>query len=305
MQNSPSTIRGALRRVVWIGLLPLVGCSAVAQPELPEWFAAPKWTSLGGTDAPAERIVAVWTDTIMHQPGQRGVRGIGGRIIFYPDGSDESLEVDGQLTVYAYDDSQSPAAGAPPARKFVFTPEQLANRHSKSQVGDSYSVWLPWDEVGNPSRALTLIARFEPTNGPTVISEPANQLLPGTTVQPTVQQTQLKTKIQAKPEGSGEVVQAAHQVDAARGSQAQSKAPADGLDTFTIDIPNDVSLRWREQATRSPATIPTPRALPAPAPPTASAAKPDARRVESAAPSARPTRKRLSLQRVANPHFRE
>ncbi|MEZ6106210.1 MAG: secretin N-terminal domain-containing protein [Pirellulaceae bacterium] len=42
-----------------------------------------------------DRILAVWSDTVLHQPGQPGVRGFGGRLFFYEDESTEPVPVDG------------------------------------------------------------------------------------------------------------------------------------------------------------------------------------------------------------------
>ena len=56
------------------------------------------------------KIVAFWSDTVMHQQGKPGVRGFGGRVFFYGEDEGKSLEVDGALIVYAFDaDRHDPA----------------------------------------------------------------------------------------------------------------------------------------------------------------------------------------------------
>jgi hypothetical protein len=49
-------------------------------------------------------------------------------------------------------------------------------------MGPSYSIWIPWDQVGGPVRNLSIVARFEGTEGGVVISEPTTKLLPGVSV---------------------------------------------------------------------------------------------------------------------------
>lgn len=129
--------------------------------------------------APA-RLVDIWSDTILNQSGKPGVRGFGGRITFYTDLDSKPVTVEGTLTVYAFDASDPDTVHAVPERKFVLSAEQLTKHMSKSKLGYSYSVWLPWDEVGNPERQLMLMTRFEAQTGEVVMSAPSRQTLPGT-----------------------------------------------------------------------------------------------------------------------------
>lgn len=124
------------------------------------------------------RILTIWTDAVHHQSGQKAQRGFGGRVVFYEEAKNDPIQVDGQLTIYVFPD-EAGTDGAVPERKYVFGADELQRHYSKSSLGDSYSVWLPWDAVGGPSRQLTLIARFDARNGGTVMSEPAKKMLPG------------------------------------------------------------------------------------------------------------------------------
>lgn len=126
-----------------------------------------------------DRILPVWTDTVLHQPNQPGVRGFGGRIYFYGKESKEPVEVDGSLAVYVFDADDSTPSEQKPLRKFMFTPDQFKSHMSKTSIGPSYSVWLPWGEIGGPQRRLSLIARFEGRAGGSSISDPTVKMLPG------------------------------------------------------------------------------------------------------------------------------
>ena len=152
----------------------MVGCQ-FAPKKLPDSW---KW---GEDDKPAlpDRILAVWTDTVLHQPNQPGVRGFGGRVFFYLKDQTDPIEVDGKLAVYVFDAEDADPMNQKPLRKYVFTADQFASHMSKTSIGPSYSVWLPWGEVGGPQMKLSIIARFEGVDGGTTISDPTIKLLPG------------------------------------------------------------------------------------------------------------------------------
>lgn len=125
------------------------------------------------------RMTAVWTNTVMNQPARPGVRGFGGRIVFYGQEQKEALAVEGTLTVYGFDDTQQQAAGRAPTKKFVFLPEHLPSHQSESLLGPSYSFWIPWDVVGGEPRTISLITRFEDQSGRVILSDPTRLVLPG------------------------------------------------------------------------------------------------------------------------------
>lgn len=127
-------------------------------------------------------VVLVWTDTVLNTMGQPPVRGFGGRVMFFDHAGGDQVPVSGKLIVYAYDESDGEAVTNVPDRKFVFTSEQLKELYSETDLGHSYSVWIPWDKVGGERKQISLLARFESDNGAITISEMSRQLLPG--VQP-------------------------------------------------------------------------------------------------------------------------
>jgi len=126
-----------------------------------------------------DRVVAFWTDTILYQSNQPPIRGFGGRLMFYGPGSSKPIKVDGELVVYAFDEEGRDPTDVKPDRKYVFPAEQFAKHYSKSKLGHSYSVWIPWDEAGGPQKEISLIVRFVPKEGPVIVGEQSRQLLPG------------------------------------------------------------------------------------------------------------------------------
>lgn len=173
--NTVAKLRLALLWVV-AGMAP--GCTM---------FDAPL-ASLGFLDEDAPRmptkVIPVWTETVLHQAGQQNIRGCGGRIVFYGRDNERPIRVDGSIVVYAWDDTDETKSRSTPDRKYVFTAEMLQKHYSQSRVGHSYSLWIPWDEVGNPHRKVTLITRFIGARGGEVTSSPAKVIIPGPIAQP-------------------------------------------------------------------------------------------------------------------------
>jgi len=133
------------------------------------------------------RLAAMWSPAVLNTAGKKPTRGFGGRIYFY-DADNKAVPVEGQLVVYGYNDSNSPLNGRPadsksPDRKYAFTPEQFTQHFSATDLGASYSVWIPWDEVGGPQLDISLVPIFTATSGQLVVGQPSRNLLPGPTTE--------------------------------------------------------------------------------------------------------------------------
>lgn len=165
---------------------------------------------------PPMKVVAVWTDTVLTQGLAPATRGFGGRVMFYAVEGGKPIKVSGTLTVYAFDETGRDIQSTKPDRKFVFTPEQFEKHYSKSALGHSYSVWLPWDPAGGPLREISLLVRFQPTNGSTVVGDPAKQHLPGP------RQEELVPVAKRSPAATNAPVQTAAQSQPASGVQQVS-----------------------------------------------------------------------------------
>jgi hypothetical protein len=125
------------------------------------------------------RVVGTWTDTVKTQQGQKPQRGFAGRLAFYDAEHEKSLLVDGQLVVYAFDETDREATDTKPTRRYVFPADQMKLRMSETDLGATYSFWLPWDEAGGSKTEVSLICRFQPTKGAVVVSEQTRHRLPG------------------------------------------------------------------------------------------------------------------------------
>lgn len=249
-----------LRAYLLVCLTMTVGCQFA--PQQP--FTWP-WDKQKTKKQP-ERILPVWTDTVLYQTNQPGIRGFGGRIYFYEQDAAEPIEVEGGLAVYVFDADNDLPQAQKPLRKFVFTAEQFSEHMSRTSIGPSYSVWLPWGEVGGPPQRLSLIARFEGSQGGTVISDPTIKLLPGVPVQTT-------EVAQPSPEAATSGVQLASHAQLSQPLAAQqpsgpaAASPSAGLNrrsVGTIDLPPSFQRHLRTPSRPGETSHPNP--LPADAP---------------------------------------
>jgi hypothetical protein len=144
------------------------------------------------------KIVGNWTDAVLYQEGQKPQRGFGGRLLFYDNESQKPILVDGQLVVYAFNEVGRAPTDNMPTLRYVIPAVELPKHMSTCELGASYSVWLPWDEVGGPKTEVSLVCRFEPKAGAVVVSEQTRHYLAGSELPDSVAAAGGKPKI---PEG--------------------------------------------------------------------------------------------------------
>jgi hypothetical protein len=125
------------------------------------------------------RVVGAWTDTVLTKQGEKPQRGFGGRLAFYDHDHEKSIMVDGELVVYAFNEMGRDPTNNKPTRRYVFPADQMKLRMSESDLGATYSFFLPWDEAGGPKAEVSLICRFQPAKGALVVGEQTKHHLPG------------------------------------------------------------------------------------------------------------------------------
>lgn len=174
MSRSPSfSAIGSLIALLFATALP-IGCQFAPKKTPKGW----NWGEEEKTVVP-DRILAIWTDTVLRQPNQPGVRGFGGRVFFYEKDQNDPIEVDGKLVVFVFDADDQDPENQKPLRKYVIEADDFAKHMSKTSIGPAYSVWLPWGDVKGPTMKLSIIARYEGREGGTTLSDPTIKLLPG------------------------------------------------------------------------------------------------------------------------------
>lgn len=236
MTTKTQTKCGYLSVLLTLAVLATLGCSSTKNDG---WKFAKSWDvrkAVGWkSDEPEppetpSRLVCSWTQAVHHQGGTQPKRGFGGRIVFFKRDSDLPVRVDGQLVIYAFDESSGEAHETHPTKRFIFPAEQFVRHESETKLGPAYSVWLPWDAVGGPQKNITLITRFEPKDGARIVGEPTKSLLPGTLVEPP------KTMLaEQTPAGKVQLASFAQEPETSR-PEAASEAD-NRLNTSTFQMP--------------------------------------------------------------------
>ncbi|MGL4944072.1 MAG: hypothetical protein ACRC46_12880 [Thermoguttaceae bacterium] len=130
---------------------------------------------------PPTQVVAVW-DQAVKTGGEAPQRGFAGRVYLYPGNTNKPVKCDGYLVVYAFDETDRAVGDNAPTRSYVFSPEDLKKHcYSKSSIGHSYNLWIPWDSAGpeGKSREVSLIVKHEPETGSTIVSSQTKVYLMG------------------------------------------------------------------------------------------------------------------------------
>ncbi len=130
MIRQHTQLHAAIVAVLLIAGLGAGGCSTWSVNKL-RW----PWQDKDDELPPPERVVSIWTDTVLHQPGLPAIRGFGARILVY--GADEAkpIKVDGTFTVYAFDADHVDPSQQKPLKKFVFPADDLESKFSETDMG--------------------------------------------------------------------------------------------------------------------------------------------------------------------------
>jgi hypothetical protein len=215
-----------------------------------------------------ERVVAIWSDALYNEIGQPPIRGFGGRLYFY-DGKNQAVAVSGELTVYAFDDSSEGPPPTRPSRKFAFTKEQFAGHYSATDLGPSYSLWLPWDPVGGERKAVSLMPVFTAEGGKIVTGQQSINVLPGRTPEVTPrprtgQFTELGApdprNVRPAPEQQLAAAKASAEAQTPGVSPSDAAAPRDGWQQMHSYVP-DAPRRGTMHATTIRLPMSTTRTL--------------------------------------------
>jgi hypothetical protein len=149
-----------------------------------------------------------------------------------------------------------------PDRKIVYPVKEFEGLYSKSKLGHSYSVWVPWDEAGGTRKEITLLVRFIPKEGAVIASEQIKVLLPG--LDPQVEVRNVLSSQSGEPPKhfapmtganlAGAVQQASFQQPlnpAAEPSHVQEGESKREISTYTIPLLGDQARHFIQRPTYS------------------------------------------------------
>ena len=194
-----------------------------------------------------ERMAIIWKDSVLQGVGAAPTAGFGGRIYFY-DADNRPVRADGELIVYGYDDDNQQRTSSAADRKYVFSRDKFQTHHDRTSLGDSYSIWVPWEKVGGFRKRIMLIPVFKRADGKVIQGEQTVTVLPGK--QPErdmLAKTEIPTNL---PNGNRNIRQAngssdqAGDIRLAGGSDVANAGSTERrIASETIDIPPYVGRR--------------------------------------------------------------
>jgi hypothetical protein len=182
----------------------LTGCSGTS-------WTKPDISVLKPSGPPA-KAVAVWEPAVKHETDQEPQRGFGGRVYFYDQESKKPIKIKGNVVVYAFDEETRQPDDNAPTRSYLFDKSDVKKLYSKSKLGPSYNFWVPWDSEGPDGNAkkVSLIVRYIPEVGSSVVSSQAVVYLPGKFDQTGQTELMAKTDWNIQKTQEGTIQQVAH-----------------------------------------------------------------------------------------------
>ena len=193
-----------------------------------------------------EKMVTIWSHDILASSHAAPTRGFGGRVYFY-NGKSQPIPVEGELIVHGFEEKPGMLREytTQSDKRFRFTPEQFTQHYSESDLGASYSVWIPWDGVDGLRKEITLIPTFKTASGQIVQGSASKLVLPGKELPgmgpaPTNVQT-----VSFQQTSSAPTIQPAAQ------DPPSIRANESGLSTTTININPRAGQRLLSQPTTS------------------------------------------------------
>ena len=187
-------------------------------------------------DTRPTKVVAIWKEATLGAGGKT-IRGFAGRVYFF-DREENPVKVDGDLIVYGFDDSDDFNVREVADKKFITKAEDLARKHSVSEVGSSYSIWLPWDEVGGYRKSISLVTMFKGTDGTVLRGESTQNYLPGNKPEAVAEQEKFLRHFRKTVRSA--VAPASYETGVAT---VKDPEPAKKMQTTSIMIPQAMSDR--------------------------------------------------------------
>jgi hypothetical protein len=162
--------------VVFSVLLVLSGCTTTSLfSKLAHKQKFPKATA----DNPAVRCLCLWEPSEGTGVDNKPSRGVSGQIFFFTRGGASSVEVDGDVRIYLFDDEGSADAQAQPLHQFDFLAGSWKAHLTSTQFGPAYQLFVPYSRKGHHQAELALRVRHTPPNGAPLYSDLARVTLPG------------------------------------------------------------------------------------------------------------------------------
>jgi hypothetical protein len=125
------------------------------------------------------RCLCLWQPVNGADSTGNPIRGFGGQVYFFAAGSEEPIEVDGDVRVFIFDDIGEPAQQARPKDVQDFDSFVWKSFLNKSQFGTNYTVFVPYAQASKYESVCSLRLRLDQPDGTQVFSDMATVKLSG------------------------------------------------------------------------------------------------------------------------------
>lgn len=123
------------------------------------------------TDNPAVRCLCLWEAAEGTGVDNKPSRGVSGQIFFFTRGNVSSVEVDGDVRIYLFDDQGAPEDQSQPLHQFDFMQGTWKAHLTSTQFGPAYQLFVPYSRKGYHQADLALRVRLTPPNGSPLYSD--------------------------------------------------------------------------------------------------------------------------------------
>ena len=164
--------RIVLRLTCTMFLCSFVGCTTFHVP------FEKKIPKASATD-PVVQVLCLWQQAEGRDPEGYPCKGFSGQILFLSNKAATPVQCEGDVRIYLFDDQGDTEAQAKPLRQFDFDAGSWDVHLTKTSLGPTYSVFVPYVRRGVKDANCALRIRLKPKNGPVVFSDLSNMPLNG------------------------------------------------------------------------------------------------------------------------------
>ena len=128
---------------------------------------------------PVVQVLCLWQQAEGRDPEGYPCKGFSGQILFLSNKAATPVQCEGDVRIYLFDDQGDTEAQAKPLRQFDFDSGSWDVHLTKTSLGPTYSVFVPYVRRGVKDANCALRIRLKPKNGPVVFSDLSNMPLNG------------------------------------------------------------------------------------------------------------------------------
>ena len=152
-------------------LIALLACTGCTTTSLFSKFTHKQKFTKATAENPAVRCLCLWEAAEGTGVDNKPSRGVSGQIFFFTRGNVSSVEVDGDVRIYLFDDQGAPEDQAQPLHQFDFKDGTWKAHLTSTQFGPAYQLFVPYSRKGYHQADLALRVRHTPLNGSPLYSD--------------------------------------------------------------------------------------------------------------------------------------